>query len=32
VNQAKLDEEEQKRGIYFCPYCSLEVDHIHAAD
>ena len=28
----KLDEEEQKRGIYFCPYCNLEVDHIHDAD
>jgi len=28
----KLDKEEQKRGIYFCPYCNLEVDHIHDAD
>ncbi|MFQ3167869.1 MAG: ankyrin repeat protein [Limisphaerales bacterium] len=28
----KLDEEEQKRGIYFCPYCNREVDHIHDAD
>ena len=28
----KLDDEEQKRGIYFCPYCKLEVDHIHDAD
>ena len=28
----KLDDEEQKRGIYFCPYCNREVDHIHDAD
>ena len=28
----KLDDEEQKRGIYFCPYCNCEVDHIHDAD
>jgi ankyrin repeat protein len=28
----KLDEEEQRRGIYFCPYCNREVDHIHDAD
>jgi uncharacterized protein (UPF0212 family) len=32
VNQAKLDQEEQKQGIYFCPYCNREVDHIHDAD
>jgi len=28
----KLDEEEQRRGIYFCPYCKRDVDHIHDAD
>ena len=28
----KLDEEEQRRGIYFCPYCNCDVDHIHDAD
>ena len=28
----KLDGEEQRLGIYFCPYCNREVDHIHAAD
>ena len=28
----KLDEEEQKHGIYFSPYCNREVDHIHDAD
>ena len=28
----KLDEEEQRRGIYFCPYCKRDVDHIHDSD
>ena len=28
----KLDEEEQDKGVYFCPYCNREVDHIHDAD
>ena len=31
-NSLKLDEEEQEKGIYFCPYCNREVDHIHDAD
>ena len=31
-NSLKLDEEEQEKGIFFCPYCNREVDYIHDAD
>ena len=31
-NSLKLDEEEQQKGVYFCPYCSREIDHIQDAD
>ena len=31
-NSLKLDEEEQEKGVYFCPYCNREVDHIQDAD
>ena len=26
-NSLKLDETEQEKGVYFCPYCNREVDH-----
>ena len=31
-NRIKLDEEEQQKGVYFCPYCSCEIDHIQDSD
>jgi len=31
-NSLKLDADEQEKGIYFCPYCNREVDHIQDAD